>query len=55
LDKENQALKSDPAAIESRAREQMGLVKPGEKIYKFPNKAPANPPPPAGKETPSVP
>ena len=55
LDKENRALKSDPAAIESRAREQMGLVKPGEKIYKFPNKAPANPPPPAGKETPSVP
>jgi cell division protein FtsB len=51
LDKENRALKSDPAAIERLAREQMGLSKPGEKIYKLPNKAPANPAPPTGKET----
>ena len=49
MDKENQALKSDPAAIERQAREQMGLSKPGEKIYKLPDKPPANPAPPAGK------
>ena len=51
LDKENRALKSDPAAIERKAREQMHLVKPGEKIYTLPDKPPANPPPPTGKET----
>lgn len=51
LDKENRALKSDPAAIERLAREQMHLAKPGEKIYTLPDKAPANPPPPRGKET----
>jgi cell division protein FtsB len=50
VDKENRALKSDPAAIESRARD-MGLVKPGDKVYKYSQKAPVNPPPPAGKET----
>ena len=49
LDKENRALKSDPAAIERWAREQMGLAKPGEKIYTLPEKAPAKPPAPAGK------
>ena len=38
LDKENRALKSDPAAIERMAREQMGLAKPGEKIYTVPDK-----------------
>ena len=38
LDKENHALKSDPAAIERMAREQMGLAKPGEKIYTVPDK-----------------
>jgi cell division protein FtsB len=46
LDKENRALKSDPAAIERKAREEMHLVKPGEKIYTLPDKAPAHPPPP---------
>jgi cell division protein FtsB len=51
LDRENHALKSDPAAIEGLAREQ-GLVKPGEKVYKYPDKAPTNPPSPAGKEAP---
>jgi cell division protein FtsL len=51
LDKENRALKSDPAAIERLAREQMHLAKPGEKIYTLPDKAPANPPPPTGKQT----
>ena len=49
LDKENRALKSDPAAIERWAREQMGLAKPGEKIYTLPEKAPAKPPAPAVK------
>ena len=51
LDKENRALKSDPAAIERKAREQMHLAKPGEKIYMLPEKTPANPPPPTDKET----
>ena len=51
LEKENRALKSNPAAIERKAREEMHLVKPGEKIYTLPDKAPANPPPPADKQT----
>ena len=38
LDKENRELKTDPAAIERRAREQMHLVKPGEKVYILPGK-----------------
>jgi len=46
LDKQIKALKSDPAAIERLAREQMHLAKPGETIYTLPNKAPENPPPP---------
>jgi len=50
LAKENRALKSDPAAIEGRARD-MGLVKPRDKVYKLPDKTPAHPPPPASKET----
>jgi cell division protein FtsB len=47
LDKQIRALKSDPAAIERLAREQMHLAKPGEIIYTLPNQAPANPPPPS--------
>lgn len=50
LGRENHALKSDPAAVEPLAREQ-GLAKPGERIYKLPEKLPTNPPHPAGKET----
>jgi cell division protein FtsB len=46
LAKQIKALKSDPAAIERLAREQMHLAKPGEIIYTLPNKAPENPPPP---------
>ncbi len=38
LDKQIKALKSDPAAIERLAREQMHLVKPGEKVYTLPDK-----------------
>jgi cell division protein FtsB len=49
LDKENRALKSDPAAIERWAREQMGLAKPGEKIYTLPEKAPPKPSAATGK------
>ena len=43
LDKQNQALKADPEAIERMAREQMHLVKPGEKVYTVPSRTPANP------------
>jgi cell division protein FtsB len=50
LDKMNRALKSDPAAIERQAREQMHLAKPGEKIYTLPDQAPANPSSPTGKQ-----
>ena len=49
MDKENRALKSDPAAIERWAREQMGLAKPGEKIYTLPEKAPPKPSAATGK------
>jgi cell division protein FtsB len=47
IDEENQqlqdrvkALKSDPAAIERIAREEMGLARPGEYIFKIPPKRP---------------
>jgi len=50
LDQQNQhlsgevkALKSDPAAIERVAREEMGLAKPGELIFRLPDD-PKNPP-----------
>lgn len=36
-------LKSDPSAIERVAREKMGLVKPGELVFKLPAKPSANP------------
>ena len=55
LEKANRALKSDPAAVERLAREQMHLAKPGEKIYVRPDQAPANPPPPTGLENSSRP
>jgi cell division protein FtsB len=45
-----QALKSDPKAIERIAREEMGLARPGELIFKLPPKSPPqqkpNPPQP---------
>jgi len=34
-------LKTQPSAIEHVAREQMGLVKPGELVFKLPPKSPA--------------
>lgn len=36
---EVQSLKTDPKAIERIAREEMGLAKPGELIFKLPPKA----------------
>jgi cell division protein FtsB len=55
LNQENQklagqvrALRSDPATIERLAREQLGLARPGEMIFKLPPKPPAqNPAKPA--------
>lgn len=48
LNKENsdlagdaQALKSDPQAVERIAREDMGLARPGEMIFKLPQPPPA--------------
>src|SRR5580692_5590369 len=43
LEEHVRALKSDPAAIERIAREEMGLARPGEYIFKIPSK-PADPP-----------
>ncbi len=44
LSDEVTSLKSDPKAIERIAREEMGLARPGELIYKLPDSAkPGNP------------
>ena len=58
LNRENQALtqnvsalKSDPAAIEKIAREEMGLARPGEMIFKVPAATPGA----GGKGTPPAP
>jgi cell division protein FtsB len=61
LDEENrqlqdsvQSLKSDPAAIERIAREEMGLAKPGEYIFKIaPRSKSSSPPTHSGSATPS--
>lgn len=48
------ALKTDPAAIERIAREEMGLARPGEYIFKLPTKpsdAPALVSPPSDSAT----
>ncbi|HEV2387442.1 MAG TPA: septum formation initiator family protein [Candidatus Acidoferrales bacterium] len=57
LNQENQALagqvrelKSDPNAIERVAREQMGLVKPGDLVFKLPPKSPGQ----SGAATPTL-
>lgn len=39
LEERVKALKSDPAAIERIAREEMGLARPGEYIFKLPPKS----------------
>jgi len=61
LDEENrrlqesvQSLKSDPAAIERIAREEMGLAKPGEYIFKIAPRSGANSAP-AGAAAPPAP
>jgi cell division protein FtsB len=51
LDKQIKALKSDPAAVERLAREQMHLAKPGEIIYTLPEKDAQKPQPSTDKET----
>jgi cell division protein FtsB len=50
------SLKSDPEAIERIAREEMGLARPGEYIFKLPLKPPdATVPPPESVDSPSRP
>lgn len=51
LVEEVKALKTDPKAIERIAREEMGLARPGELIFKLPPK-PAEKESPAKKEPP---
>ncbi len=46
LTEEVRLLKTNPARIEGIAREELGLVKPGELVYEFQ----ATPPPPAPPE-----
>ena len=43
LEDQVNGLKSDPAAIERIAREEMGLARPGEYIFKLPPKSPDAP------------
>jgi cell division protein FtsB len=38
LNKQVQSLRSDPKAVERIAREEMGLARPGEMIFKLPDK-----------------
>jgi cell division protein FtsB len=38
LNKQVQALRGDPKAVERIAREEMGLARPGEMIFKLPDK-----------------
>ena len=45
LSNEVNALKTDPKAIERIAREDMGLARPGELIYKLPDSGPPGQPP----------
>lgn len=40
LNKQVQALRSDPKAVERIAREEMGLARPGEMIFKLPDPPP---------------
>jgi len=35
LESDVRALRSDPEKIEQMARERLGLVRPGEKVYRF--------------------
>ena len=40
LNKQVQALRTDPKAVERIAREEMGLARPGEMIFKLPDPPP---------------
>jgi cell division protein FtsB len=40
LNKQVQALRTDPKAVERIAREEMGLARPGEMIFKLPDEPP---------------
>ncbi len=44
-------LRSDPAALERIAREELGLVRPGERVFRFPS----SPPPPGPPGAPASP
>jgi len=45
LAEEVRTLRTDPARVEAIAREELGLVKPGEQVYEFrPTSPPASPP-----------
>ena len=45
LAEEVRVLRTDPARVEAIAREELGLVKPGELVYEFrPTSLPAAPP-----------
>jgi cell division protein FtsB len=48
------SLKGDPAAIERIAREEMGLARPGEYIFKIPPKPGDTPEPPASATSPTA-
>ena len=48
LAEEVRTLRTDPARVEAIAREELGLVKPGELVYEFRPATPSSPPPPPG-------
>jgi cell division protein FtsB len=48
LEAEVEDLKSGEAAIEDRARSELGMIRPGEVFYRVVETAPAAAPPPAG-------
>jgi len=45
LNKQVQALRTDPKAVERIAREEMGLARPGEMIFKIPEQPQESQPP----------
>ena len=52
LEKQINALRSDPKAIERVAREQMRMARPGEIIYTMPDKDTKNSPPATASDNP---
>ena len=50
LEKQINALRSDPKAIERVARERMRMARPGEIIYTLPDKGTKGPPPAASPD-----